>query len=318
MDFKALFNNIKRWFKRTFKRIKKFFKKYFRRLVRHTKAGDYSLLIYTITAILSLILIIFLFGKIASSSKKKSEPEPVATTTDATEITEEEVPTLPPTPSVPVATGSDAGPEREPMSKSQLAKKANEIYTKDKDLLLLVNQNNPVPDNYTFEQHELNCGEIVNAIMYDDLCDMLQACNDAGHEYNIISGYRSKQGQQTVIDNDIQAFISMGFTEEEAKKKVAATVQMPGYSEHETGLSIDLSREGNWILDENLNTDKTYIWLANHCQKYGFIVRYPISRAEITGIDFEPWHFRYVGKDAAMLMYNNDLTLEEFYQLLEQ
>lgn len=319
MDFNAIWFYIKRFFRRTFKKIKRFCKKYWRRLVRHTKAGDYSLLIYTVVAFLAFILIISLLGKAIHSSKKTSDKNnDVATSTDYvkdSQSTTED--SKPPVSNVETPTDADA-PARHPISHDQLVAKAKAIYEQNKDLLVIVNADNPLKEGHSFEQHQLNCGEIINAVIYDDLCDMLQACNDAGFEYNIISGYRDKEHQQSIMEEDIQNYIDMGLTEEEAKKYALKTIQLPGYSEHETGLSLDISSEGTWVLTEDLVNDKTYLWLSKHCHEYGFILRYPVNKAHITGIDFEPWHFRYVGKEASMLMYDNNLTLEEFHALLAE
>lgn len=318
MDFNLILFQIKRFFKRTFKKLKKIVRKYVRRLIRHTKAGDYSILIYSILAVAAIIFVCSMMRH--SPSKKKID---AASATDAsteaigntsTENTAS-VPDTPNTPDEPSQSASDA-PARKPLSQEELSAKVNETYGKDKAFLMLINKDHPLDEGYTFEQHQLNCGEIINALIYDDLAAMLQACNDAGYEYNIVSGYRSRADQQRILDEDITSYKSLGYSDDESRELALKKVQAPGYSEHETGLSLDITSEGNWVLSEDLTRDKTYIWITNHCHEYGFVLRYPTDKAAITGIDFEPWHFRYVGKDAAMLMYNNDLTLEEFHELL--
>ena len=91
----------------------------------------------------------------------------------------------------------------------------------------------------------------------------------------------------------------------------------PGFSEHETGLAADLTGEEQGTSDDFDDKNETIVWLHKNCVKYGFILRYPKDKESITGINYEAWHFRYVGKDAAKFMTENDLTLEEFHTLLK-
>ena len=105
----------------------------------------------------------------------------------------------------------------------------------------------------------------------------------------------------------MNAYENEGYTKEKAYEQTTLTVQVPGYSEHETGLAIDFSNEGHY--DEN---EKMWEWLKNNAYKYGFILRYPEDKYEITKIDYEPWHYRYVGKKSAKEISNKNLTLEEY------
>ena len=112
-------------------------------------------------------------------------------------------------------------------------------------------------------------------------------------------------------------YMAQGMSRKQALEKTYEQTMPAGKSEHETGLALDI------LCSENLNMDVTQAnepgnkWLAEHAHEYGFILRYPVDKEEITGILYEPWHFRYVGKEAALFLWESNLTLEEFWEILE-
>lgn len=287
------FQFIWKYLKIGFKKVRRWFKRYVRKLIRHTKAKDYSLLIYTIIAIIVFILFIVLLGKLFSHGKKKDKKTTTETTTEM--ITED--------------------PAIE--AHNQLVAQANTIYQNNPDLLILVNGAHPMTEGYSFEHYTLKCGEDIDTRMYTDLVNMLEACNAAGNEYKIVSGYRDQTGQQQMFDSKVAEIMAQeGITQEEAEAKAATTIQRPGYSEHETGLAIDLTGLDNTTLDESLASDPTVAWFDANCHMYGFVMRFPADKIDVTGNGYEPWHFRYVGVEAATFLHDNNLTLEEFYQLI--
>ncbi|MDE6024447.1 MAG: M15 family metallopeptidase [Lachnospiraceae bacterium] len=292
MDLQGFFARLLKSLKKTGKKIRRFFKRYTRLLVRHTKAGDYSVLIYTITVLVVFVLIISLIVNIFKPDKKEKKDKVVNT-----------------------ATRTDASTELKDPN-SELRAECQAIYDKNKSLLMLVNTKTGLPEDYEFEQHVLNSGAIIDEQAYIDLYRMLKACNDAGYHYSIISAYRDKDTQQGIIDRSVQEFMDKGLSQEEAYKKTLETVQEVGHSEHETGLALDITEEGIYSLSEDLESNETMKWFIDNCTAYGFIVRYPKDKADITGISYEPWHFRYVGAEAAEFMTKNNLTLEEFHSLL--
>lgn len=291
MDIQGFFARMLKSLKRIGKKIRRFFKRYTRLLIRHTKAGDYSVLIYTITVLVVFALIIVLLVNIIKPDKKEKKKEPV------------------------IATKSDAVTELKDPN-AELRAECQAIYEKNKELLLLVNTKTAIPENYEFEQHTLNSGAVIDERAYIDLYRMLKACNDAGYHYNIISAYRSQETQQGVIDRNVQELMDKGLSQEEAFEKTMETVQAVGHSEHETGLALDITEEGIYSLTEDLESNKTIKWFMDNCTQYGFVVRYPKDKVDITGISYEPWHFRYVGEEAAQFMTEHNLTLEEFHSLL--
>lgn len=299
MDFQRIWYLIKKKTKRAYKKVKRWIKRYIRMLVRHTKAKDYSVLMYTVFAVIAFILVLVLLGKMFSAiggGNKKDKPKTTVTTE--------------------VSTPVDAVVDSEETARRQLADQCKIIYDGNRDLMLLVNDTHPLDESYTFEHHTLNSGFDIDERAFNDLSSMLSACNEAGNEYGIISGYRSREEQQNILDNTVQQHINDGMSEEEANSKALTSVQKAGCSEHETGLAIDISGVDVSTLEEYVAADSTNQWLMQNCYKYGFIVRYPQNKIEITKISFEPWHFRYVGREAAAFLYNNNLTLEEFYELL--
>ena len=146
----------------------------------------------------------------------------------------------------------------------------------------------------------------VQAEMADALIAMLNDFYDATYDDNIIvlSGYRSKEHQQELYDEDLET-TGLDYSERVSK---------PGYSEHQTGWGVDLS------LYDGSDYDGTgiYEWINEHCAEYGIILRYPENKTEITNIQYEPWHYRYVGKPHAAYIMQNDLCLEEYIDLLKE
>ena len=172
--------------------------------------------------------------------------------------------------------------------------------------LILVNSNNAYPDNININLVKFQEKEVAD-IIYNDLVDMYNAALKDNITLKINNAYRSKQEQTQIFEDKMQAYENEGYSEEKAYQQTSLTVQVPGYSEHETGLAIDFSNEGHY--DEN---EQMWEWLKNNAYKYGFILRYPKDKYEITKIDYEPWHYRYVGKKAAKEITGKNITLEEY------
>ena len=166
--------------------------------------------------------------------------------------------------------------------------------------VLLVNASNPIPDDYDPQLETLTGWHMISKPALEPMRQMLRECKLAGKEPAINSIYRSGKNQALIMKERTELFMEDGMTEEEAAAKAATIVAAPGTSEHETGLSADLVGE------------EAKKWLAQHCWEYGFILRYPEEKGHITGITFEPWHFRYVGPRVSMDMKDTGLCLEEY------
>lgn len=135
----------------------------------------------------------------------------------------------------------------------------------------------------------------------------------------VTSAYRSYAYQnglfQTYIGEEMSKNPSL--SETEAREKVLRYSARPGTSEHQTGLCVDLMIDGMRDLDESFATYPVYEWLQENAWKFGFVLRFPADKTEITGYDFEPWHYRFVGREDAYRMYKTGMCLEEYVASLE-
>lgn len=169
---------------------------------------------------------------------------------------------------------------------------------------ILANPWNDIGD-YTPELAYLE-GQQFDVRIVDAMKAFAQGARDEGLTVVLSSGYRSYDTQTYLFNRKVAQY----------GEEVAATiVARPGTSEHQTGLCCDITDRYYEMKDESLENTALYQWMSGHCQEYGFIVRFPKGKEEITGIIYEPWHFRYVGVEAATYITENDLTLEEFLDL---
>ena len=176
-------------------------------------------------------------------------------------------------------------------------------------MLLLVNSTHPVPEGYEIPEFtELRGKQQVDSRIYPDLQKMFDDARAQDILPKVNSGYRSAERQQELLDAKIASYKEEGLSKEEAEKKAAAEVALPGTSEHQTGLSVDITT-ADW---EKQTSDIVFAWMNEHSWEYGFIQRYPENKQEITGIVNEPWHYRYVGKKAAKEMHESGQCLEEY------
>ena len=173
--------------------------------------------------------------------------------------------------------------------------------------LILVNKNHKIPYNYSPELIELSNGEKVDARIYPDLQKMFDDARAAGLQLFVRDGYRTGDEQKAIMNDKIAAYETEGYSKKEAKALAKTYVAEPGTSEHELGLSVDINAESS-----GASQDAVYEWLDENAYKYGFIKRYPADKTDITGIDNEPWHYRYVGYEAAKEMKEQNLCLEEY------
>lgn len=181
-------------------------------------------------------------------------------------------------------------------------------------LLLLVNPWNPLPEGYEPELTTLSDGTQVAEYCAEALTQMLDDCRLAGNEAVICSGYRTQDTQQWLYDNKISRLIEAGVPQEDAAAEAAKVVAYPGTSEHQTGLAVDITDSAYTALDEGQEQTSTQQWLMENSWKYGFILRYPTGKSDVTGIIYEPWHYRYVGTGAAAEIHELGLCLEEYLE----
>ena len=184
--------------------------------------------------------------------------------------------------------------------------------------LILVNSALPLPENYSLSLAELRNGHAVDERIYPDLQAMMDAARAEGLNPLICSSYRSLEKQESLFENKVSEYLSHAYSQEEAEIEAAKWVAKPGTSEHHTGLAVDIVSMDYQLLDEAQETTPEQQWLLQNAHNYGFILRYPNNKSEITGIYYEPWHYRYVGKDVASEIYTQELCLEEYLQNLQK
>lgn len=178
--------------------------------------------------------------------------------------------------------------------------------------LLLVNDWNPLPAGYdsdvTFST--VSGGKQVDSRIIDAVNRML---NDAAaYDLAVVSAYRPKEEQDILYWRKVKQYTDKGYSDLEAQKVGGTIVKRPGFSEHNCGLAMDVGGSGDYTLEQTFANTPAYAWLMEHCADYGFILRFPEGKEDITGVIYEPWHYRYVGEEAARYIMDNDLCLEEY------
>ena len=172
--------------------------------------------------------------------------------------------------------------------------------------LMLVNQSNHIPENYEVSLRKLSNGKQVDERIYNPLVTMLEDGAEEGYYMVVVEAFRTENEQQMLFDEKVQAYINEGYPKIWAKKVAEKWVAVPGTSEHQIGMAVDINP------DYDKSGREVYEWLANNAHEYGFIRRYPEDKVKITGIMNEPWHYRYVGENTAKEMYEKGICLEEY------
>lgn len=189
----------------------------------------------------------------------------------------------------------------------------------DNPFLVLVNRENRLKE------------EPNNPIIYDangvpyheaigiPLTELREAAAMDGIFYRVVSGYRSMAQQETNRNSQYQAYLYEGVSEGEAQALIDLFFAPSDGSEHTTGLAIDLLGS-DWAgeLTVDYGYQPSAIWLANHAQEYGFVLRFQEGKMDMTGINYEPWHYRYVGVENAQYMTKHQLSLEEYIALIQE
>lgn len=174
--------------------------------------------------------------------------------------------------------------------------------------LFLVNSTHPLADDYSVDLTELRNGQSVDTRILSDLQEMFDAARSEDIYPIVSDAYRTREDQQTLMDDVIQNYEDEGYSSEEASSKAEQVIAKPGTSEHETGLAIDIAGDDDYDQD----TDSVLEWMNSNAYKYGFILRYPSGKESVTGAEAENDHYRYVGKEAAKVIHDQGICLEEY------
>lgn len=185
---------------------------------------------------------------------------------------------------------------------------ADNMTTSSDWCLLLVNSTHPLADDYSVDLTELRNGQSVDTRILSDLQEMFDAARSEDIYPIVSDAYRTREDQQTLMDDVIQNYEDEGYSSEEASSKAEQVIAKPGTSEHETGLAIDIAGDDDYDQD----TDSVLEWMNSNAYKYGFILRYPSGKESVTGAEAENDHYRYVGKEAAKVIHDQGICLEEY------
>lgn len=210
----------------------------------------------------------------------------------------------------------------EPTEQERMIEDLPESANLDEWNLILVNPWQALPEDFSPNLVEVDNEQRIDARIEEAWYNWKQAALEAGHRLFFASGYRSIELQEANFNRTVQENINAGLSEQESVNKAKEYLTEPGHSEHHTGLALDIVDE-EWIvagkgLIPEYATQESQQWLVETMQDYGFILRYPKGKEDITGIQYEPWHFRYVGENHAKFMIEHDLVLEEYIELIAQ
>lgn len=249
---------------------------------------------------------------------------------DVTDVTEQETEEDEGQESTDLNTGEDLEDEESEPSEPQepelsreeilIADLPDHVSTEDWNLSL-INPWHALPESFIPELTEVDNQQYIDSRIVDTWNAWKEAALASGHRLFFASGYRNIELQANNFNNTYQSYLNQGYSEEEALNKTKEYLTEPGHSEHHTGLAMDIVDE-EWIvagrgLETAYETQASQQWLVENMTDYGFVLRYPLGKEEITGIQYEPWHFRYVGQENAKFMVKYDLVLEEYIDLLK-
>ena len=196
---------------------------------------------------------------------------------------------------------------------SQVQSENGVLGASDDPLLILANKNTPLPANYAPDLAYLEGGNYQMQRQAAAAFDrMKNAANDTGLHLMACSTYRSVERQTELFNAEIQKWMGQGMDEAAAREQAATVVMVPGCSEHNTGLAVDVGSITNQRVEEDFENEPEFAWLQEHAAEYGFILRYPADKVDITGVTYEPWHYRYVGVENAQKIKKSGLCLEEY------
>lgn len=184
--------------------------------------------------------------------------------------------------------------------------------------LILVNPWNKLPADYEVKLTQLKNGHSVDERAYPSLQEMMDAARDEGLSPLICSSYRTQQKQTTLFTNQVNRYLAQGWEYDDAVAEAGKAVAVPGTSEHQLGLAVDIVATSYQLLNEEQENTAEQKWLMENSYKYGWILRYPSDKSELTGIIYEPWHYRYVGKEAAKEIYEKGICFEEYIAQLSE
>ena len=300
-----------------------------RRNNRKNKKVNKALLVgYAVVAALCILVMIILgaFGgkeknPVVSSDNASTEISSIVISSEAasSEISSVEETSSTPESSKPSSSkpSSSKPANNNNTSSKNTSSQVTEAYVPNGDWrLIIANKQHPMPESYKVNVSYLDGGYRIDSRVKDTYNAMIAAAKNDGVSLKLISGFRTFSGQTSLFNNKVNQYLNQGYSKEKAKELAAQYVAPPGTSEHLTGLAVDLISPDWYNTHSSLTSDfentKQFKWLYEHCAEYGFILRYPKDKVEITGYSYEPWHYRYVGVEAAKEIMSKKICLEEY------
>lgn len=192
--------------------------------------------------------------------------------------------------------------------------KVIEFYQHPDWNLILINKEHPIDATYSFELKKITGKYSADTRICDAVQEMLEAGKKDGVSLILCSAYRDYNRQVELFNTNVESLMKQGYSYVDSYNKVAESLTIPGSSEHQAGLAVDIVTPRYQMLNDGFGETPAGKWLAENCYKYGFILRYPKGKEDITGITYEPWHFRYVGVEAATQISKENIALEEYLE----
>ncbi len=284
---------------------------------RARRSGRYSISFLTLMVCAAALMLWAAAARLSvliNDNQTADAPDSVASTDQKdTVLQSPSVDSTPPlaTPLIPEPVETESGEDEEPATEpgQTVPMQAAELPWN----LTLVNWEHPLPEDYSApELVQLRNNQAIDARAYPDLQNMMDAARAEGLSPLICSSFRTYEDQEQLYQDQVELELRRGYQEGEAEEQAAFWVARPGTSEHEMGLAVDIVDTNYQILDQRQENTAVQRWLMEHCWEYGFILRYPTDKSAITHIGYEPWHYRYVGKESAKAIIESGLCLEEY------
>lgn len=182
--------------------------------------------------------------------------------------------------------------------------------------LMLVNSDNLLPNDWSVALTMTSYGYEVDSRITNDVDELITAAADDGVTLVICYGYRTLEQSHQLFEKQVNKQLSYGLSQEAAITEAKRWVAPPGTSDHHTGLALDIVTPSHQVLNHDFANTDAGVWMAAHSWEHGFVIRFPKDKQDITGITYEPWHLRYVGKEHAAAMHENKECLEEYVERL--
>ena len=215
---------------------------------------------------------------------------------------------------------TSASPDPEPVSVPEPEPDPGPAIDPDDWQLVLINPTHSIEKELEIEFDEVQ-GYKFDSRIAGKVRELIAAAKEDGYSLAIVSGYRTMDRSRMLYANKVAEYQAMGYDEATAKVEAARWVAPPGTSEHHSGLAMDIVSGDYYTkyndLVEAFENEPEAVWLKENCARFGFVLRFPKDKTDITGINFEPWHFRYVGEEHAQVIMEQGLCLEEYLGVLD-